>query len=148
MMPPVLRPTAPETGPHPIIGRLATVAAWLICLAPTPLMAQQSEVAGTVVDGSSLTPLPLVRVAIAGSNSAISTDERGRFRLTGVSGSSITLTFQRIGYQPKTETVKAGAADLRITLTPAPTRLEEVVVTGTAEAVQKRTIGNAVSTIS
>ena len=147
MRPPVLRPTAPKAGPRPI-GRLATVVAWLICLAPTLLVAQQSEVAGTVVDGSSLTPLPLVRVAVAGSNSAIATDGRGRFRLTLVSGSSVTLTFQRIGYQPKTETVKAGAVDLRITLTPAPTRLEEVVVTGTAEAVQKRTIGNAVSTIS
>jgi TonB-linked SusC/RagA family outer membrane protein len=41
-----------------------------------------------------------------------------------------------------------GSTDVRIALIPTPARLEEVVVTGTAGAVQKRTLGNAISSIN
>ena len=155
MKPPLLRLTPPTASPQPPTSRarrvpalLGSIAAGFMLATATPLAAQQSEVAGIVVDGSSLTPLPLVRISVNGSDLTTTTDQRGRFRLAGVSSGSITLTLRHIGYRPKTETVTGGSTDLRIGLTPAPAQLEEVVVTGTADAVQRRTIGNAVSTIS
>ena len=155
MKPPLLRLTPPTASPQPPTSRarrvpalLGSIAAGFMLTTATPLAAQQSDVAGIVVDGSSLTPLPLVRISVNGSDLTTTTDQRGRFRLAGVSSGSITLTLRHIGYRPKTETVTGGSTDLRIGLTPAPAQLEEVVVTGTADAVQRRTIGNAVSTIS
>jgi TonB-dependent starch-binding outer membrane protein SusC len=113
-----------------------------------PAFAQNDAVAGVVIDGNTLIPLSLVRVSVEGGAQMVTTDAQGRFRLTGLSGSRVTIGARRIGYNPVTQSVAVGRTDLRIPLTPAPARLEEVVVTGTAEAVQKRTLGNAISSIS
>src|ERR1043166_7466958 len=113
-----------------------------------PALAQSDVVAGAVIDATTLIPLGLVRVTVEGGPQAVSTDPQGGFRLTGLAGGTVTISARRIGYRPVTQSVTVGRTDLRIALTPAPARLEEVVVTGTAEAVQKRTLGNAISSIS
>ena len=115
---------------------------------PIASAAFAQEVAGTVVDAGTLRPLVQVRVTVEGGSQTIVTDSRGRFKLAGLTGTSVAVGFRLIGYKPLTQTLTVGATDVRVTLTPAPVRLDELVVTGTADAVQKRTIGNAVSSIS
>lgn len=112
-----------------------------------PVSAQADVVAGTVIDGATLIPLSLVRVSVEGTALGAATDARGRFRITGVSGGTVRLAFRRIGYQPVTQSVAAGSVELRVSLSAAAAQLEDVVVTGTAEAVTKRSLGNAVSVI-
>ncbi len=127
--------------------RFLATGAWLTALFASPALAQQ-EIAGTVIDAGTLLPLSLVRISVEGGTQTTMTDGRGQFKLTNLSGSSVSVTFRRIGYRPHTQTLTVGEASVRIALTGAPAHLEDVVVTGTAEAVQKRAIGNAVSTIS
>jgi TonB-linked SusC/RagA family outer membrane protein len=109
--------------------------------------AAQQDVGGTVIDGNTLLPLPLVRVSVSGGSQTAMTDARGQFKISGLSG-TVMLSFNRIGYKPTTVSAAVGTTDLRVSLTAAPARLEDVVVTGQAEGVQKRAIGNAVATIS
>jgi TonB-linked SusC/RagA family outer membrane protein len=123
------------------------VGAWLSALLAGPAVAQQ-DITGTVIDGGTLLPLSLARVSVDNGAQNVTTDARGQFRLTGLSGTSVSVTVRRIGYRPHTETVRVGQTDVRIALTAEPAHLEDVVVTGQAEATQRRAVGNAVSTIS
>jgi TonB-linked SusC/RagA family outer membrane protein len=112
-------------------------------------VAQDGTVAGTVVAEGSQRPLANVQVAVQGQTGRGSiTDEAGRFRITGVTGTQVTLQARRIGYRTATQSVRVGAMDIQFTLSEAAVSLEEVVVTGTATGTERRReIGNAVSTI-
>lgn len=125
---------------------LATVAG-LLATAPRPLAAQGGAVAGVVLAEQSGQALPNVEVAVPGTALAAVTDAAGRFRIGGLTGTQVTLTVRRIGYQPLTRTAAVGDMDLRITMIARVVELNSVVVTGTAGGAEKRTIGNAVSQI-
>lgn len=116
-------------------------------LVAQPGTAQQGTVAGMVVDARSLQPLTNAQVSVEGTGQGTLTDARGRFQILNVTGSSATLRVQLLGYRPMTEQVQVGAMDIRITLAQTAIELDEVVVTGTAGATQRRAIGNAVTTI-
>ncbi|HXO86750.1 MAG TPA: SusC/RagA family TonB-linked outer membrane protein, partial [Gemmatimonadales bacterium] len=64
-------------------------------------------------------------------------------------GQSVILTARYIGHKPVTRTItlSAGEQEQNFTLEPDPLRLEEVVVTGVAEATDRRKLGFAVGTI-
>src|SRR5436305_9385688 len=76
--------------------------------------AQQGTVAGTVVVEGSQRPLPGAQITIQGdaSRGAIS-DASGRFRITGLSGTSVTLDARMIGYRPMSQQVTVGATNVR-----------------------------------
>ncbi|HEU4631393.1 MAG TPA: SusC/RagA family TonB-linked outer membrane protein, partial [Gemmatimonadaceae bacterium] len=114
-----------------------------------PLAAQggQGVVAGTVVAEGTMRPLPNAQVAVAGTQLGTTTDVQGQFRLTGVSGDRVQLTVRLIGYRPADQEVEVGRTDLRIVMSERAIELNEVVVTGTAGATEKRAIGNAVTTV-
>jgi TonB-linked SusC/RagA family outer membrane protein len=115
---------------------------------PAALVAQQTDVvAGIVVDAISLSPLDGVQVGVQGTQLGATTDGAGRFRITGVSGSQVTLQLRRLGYRPANPIVRVGQTDLRLTLSISPAQLNEVVITGTAEPVERRALGNAVAKI-
>ncbi|HUQ83934.1 MAG TPA: SusC/RagA family TonB-linked outer membrane protein [Gemmatimonadaceae bacterium] len=117
-------------------------------LLPLALPAQQADVvAGVVVDASTLNPLGSVQVGVEGTQLGATTDAAGRFRLTGVSGTQVTLQLRRLGFRPTNEVVRVGRTDLRLTMSISPAQLNEVVITGTAEPVEKRALGNAVAKI-
>jgi TonB-linked SusC/RagA family outer membrane protein len=124
------------------------MGAWLSALLAGSAVAQQQEISGTVVDGGTLLPLSLVRVTVDNGTQSAMTDARGEFKLTGLTGTSVSVSFRRIGYRPHTETLQVGQTSVRVALAAAPAHLEDVVVTGQAEGVQRRAVGNAVSTIS
>ncbi|MEO8450756.1 MAG: SusC/RagA family TonB-linked outer membrane protein [Gemmatimonadota bacterium] len=125
---------------------LRFLTAVLVLAVPSnPLFAfQTTSVSGTVVDDRSA-PVPGARVAVVGTSLASTTDLRGRFRIDGVTGPSVTLRVSMIGYQPASVTAQAGASDVSIKLAASVFALNDVVVTGTAGGEEKRTIGNAVT---
>ncbi len=117
---------------------LVALAAWQ----PSTLTAQSNSVAGTVTDGKTGRPLAEALVRAAGGSAR--TNAAGRFTLAGLSGASVEVTVTRIGYQPLTQSVRVGAADVTLALTETALRLDEVVVTGAAAETQKRSLGNSV----
>lgn len=111
------------------------------------LQAQDNSISGRVRASGSDEALAGAQITVAGSQIRTATDAEGRFRLTGLSGSSATLEVRRIGYRTATITARVGQTDVAIQLVSSPASLDAIVVTGTVGAASKREIGNAVGTI-
>jgi TonB-linked SusC/RagA family outer membrane protein len=109
--------------------------------------AQERVVAGTVVEARSFRPLAGVQVAVDGQVQGSITDANGRFRITGLTGESVTLQLVMLGYRTTSVPARVGDVNLRIALQEAAVELNELVVTGTAGGTQRRQIGNAVASI-
>src|SRR2546430_5074643 len=125
-----------------------TVALLVLVAAPATAQQREGDVAGMVVAQASQGPLADVQVSIADQpGKTVTTDVSGRFRLTGVSGTEVTLTARLIGYRPATRTVPVGTADVRLALADRAIELDQVVITGTAGGQQQRALGNSVATI-
>ncbi|MEZ4588165.1 MAG: SusC/RagA family TonB-linked outer membrane protein [Gemmatimonadales bacterium] len=121
------------------------LAAGLLLGVASGLAAQ--EVAGSVVDSRTGRGIEGARVAVQGAQNEARTDAAGRFRLTGVSGTSVVLSVTMIGYRPTTHEATVGRTDVRILIVEQAINLGEIVVTGTAGGAEKRTLGNSVTTV-
>ncbi|MEO5816465.1 MAG: SusC/RagA family TonB-linked outer membrane protein [Gemmatimonadaceae bacterium] len=122
-----------------------TLIALLLLLAGAPAAgAQAGAVSGVVVDTRSNELLPGVQVVVTGGAQGAVTDVRGRFRVSGLTGDSVTLRAARIGYRPVTRRVRVGDANVRFELLASATQLEATVVLGAPVGVQARSIGNVV----
>jgi TonB-linked SusC/RagA family outer membrane protein len=124
------------------------VALSLLVLASQPAAAQQGVVSGTVVGEQSLRPLAGAQVQVVGTDRGSITDAGGRFMVAGVTGTEVTLRVSMLGYRPVTRAVPVGTTNVRIGLTETAVELDEVIVTGTAGATQRRALGNAVTTVN
>ncbi|HEX4683565.1 MAG TPA: SusC/RagA family TonB-linked outer membrane protein [Gemmatimonadaceae bacterium] len=114
----------------------------------TPLHAQDNSVAGHVRAMGSNEPLAGAQITVANSALRASSDDDGRFRITGLSGTTVTLDVRRIGYRGERVTARVGKQDVIVQLTSNPTSLEGIVVTGQPGATARREIGNAVGEIA
>ena len=123
-------------------------AAFALLAAAAPAAAQQGVIAGTVVHALTLTPIEAVQVSVEGTRLGTQTDAGGRFRIVNVPGEQVTLLLRRFNFQPTKQSVRVGTMDLRIAMSEATVRLDEVVVTGTAGGETRRAIGNTVSSIA
>lgn len=149
-LPPFVPPPAARTGPSPIRFGASILVLLLFALAglPSRAHAQEPVVSGDVVSGKSLQPIQGAVITMVGSTERVVTDVRGRFRLALPAGAgSATITVAMVGFQPVTKVVTAGDQSVRIILAESRVELEELVVTGTVAATQKRTIGNAVAQV-
>lgn len=123
----------------------ALVSAALI--APGQLGAQQAgTVSGTVIAEASGAAISGVQVG-AGARGA-STDVSGQFRVTGLSGDSVTLVLRRIGFAPLERRVRVGDNNVRLRLRETLVELNSVVVTGATGPVAKRELGVSVAQIN
>ena len=125
----------------------AVVGATLSVL-PTPALAQDSVLVGTVLDASSLRPLEAAQVTLVETGAEARTDVLGRFAFAHLAGGRLTLNVRRLGYRPLTDTVLVGDRAIRLFLRAAAVPLDAVVVTGTPGGTEARAIGNAVGTIN
>ena len=143
------RPASWRTHLSHAAGQAALALAVVVAAtSPRELHAQGGGVvAGTVVDARTLRGVDGAQVSVEGTPLGALTDASGGFRLTGVSGSEVTVQVRRIGYRPATQVVRVGRTDVRITLTEQVATLSELVITGTAEPVEKRAIGNSVTKV-
>jgi TonB-dependent SusC/RagA subfamily outer membrane receptor len=115
--------------------------------APAPVVfrapRQEPVIVGTVLDARSGTPISGAQVIVVGTQMGALTNEAGRFRIGGLTAPSVELEVIMMGYRTVRQAARVGETDLRIVLTQAAVALDAIVVTGTAGAVQKRSIGNA-----
>ena len=133
--------------PYTVTAAIALAAA-LVSLTPSRAHAQGNLVAGTVVSQGDR-PLSGVEIQVTGPGGRITTtDNVGRFRITGLTGPTVVLDIRHIGYRSRLDTVPVGATDLRIVLAEVAVNLNEVVVTGTAGSAQKREVGTSIVTVN
>ncbi|MBW3553255.1 MAG: SusC/RagA family TonB-linked outer membrane protein [Gemmatimonadetes bacterium] len=132
----------------PLILALAALL-WML---PAGLIAQQTgTIQGTVTDAESLRPLAGVQLQVVGTRLGGLTNADGRFMITGVPAGEQTVRATSIGYRTveRTVSVTAGAtASLDMALAASAISLDEIVVTGTAGATQRRALGNTVTTVN
>ena len=132
----------------------ATIA--LLTLAVSPAAAQQvpqgtAVITGRITDARSSQGVPSATVQVEGTRLAAVTGEDGRFRITNVPAGNFSVRARRIGYASAVRQVSVtagGTSTLNLALDASVASLDEVVVTGTAGGEQRRSIGNAVSTIN
>ena len=118
----------------------------LMALTGTPLLGQQRTVAGIVVDDQGR-PMPKVEIQVVGTAIGTVSAEDGRFLLTGLPGTDVTLQARLMGYRAAGGTFRVGARDVRLIMSIAPMILNEVVVTGTATGTQTRALGNVIAKV-
>src|SRR5215203_134457 len=146
---------APRRGPW---SRLASMALGLATLATLATLAsaaslgaqaQPGTIAGTVVVEGAQRPLPGAQVTVDGqADKAVATDASGRFRITGLTGASVTVNVRALGFRPATQTVAVGTTNVRFVVSERAVELNQVVVTGTAGGEQLRSLGTSVATVN
>lgn len=118
---------------------------------PTRLAAQNTgRVTGTVVTEAGQRPIGAAQVTIRGTTFGTVTSDDGRFTIANAPSGQQTVVVRRIGYAMASRTVSLSAgetATLTIPLAERAIALDEVVVTGTAGATEKRKLGNTVTTV-
>ena len=131
------------------VARIAATLASLLIGAATEARAQGGTIGGTVMTEGAQRAVAGAQVGVSGQAGAgASTDAAGRFRITGVTGTSVTVTVRALGYRPDSQTVNVGSENVRFLLTQRAVELNQVVVTGTAGGEQLRALGTSVATVS
>ncbi|HMI44290.1 MAG TPA: carboxypeptidase-like regulatory domain-containing protein, partial [Gemmatimonadaceae bacterium] len=132
--------------------RAARGSIFLVCLAATilsllgaqDLRAQGSTaIQGRVLDARSGQGVVGASVIVQGTTLGGVTGEDGRFRIGNVPPGTHTIVARRLGYAPHRQTVVVGAEQVAladIILENAAISLDQVIVTGTAGAEQRRSI--------
>jgi TonB-linked SusC/RagA family outer membrane protein len=149
--PPNVRQRHPTNrrGRLPRVANIALTLAALLGAAPVIAQAPQGTVSGTVLVEGAQRPLPGAQVVVEGQTGVgTTTDASGRFRLTGLSGASVTLSVRALGYRPETQTVNVGSTNVRFVLSARAVELNQVVVTGTAGGEQVRSLGTSVAQVN
>jgi TonB-linked SusC/RagA family outer membrane protein len=130
---------------------IALLAAPLVHPAIAQVPAGTAVVTGRITDARSSQGVPGATVQVEGTRLGAVTGEDGRYRIVNVPAGTHTIRARRIGYASAgrpVSVVAGGTATLDLALEAAVASLDEVVVTGTAGGEQRRSIGNAVSTIN
>ena len=113
------------------------LALTMSAITPTTAAAQATgRITGTVTDSASGRSLSAVQVAVPGTRLGATTDDAGRFTISGVADGTYTLEVRRLGFLARTVPnvrVENGSATVALTLNPAPLTLEAVVTTGVVD---------------
>lgn len=130
----------------------ATVAAVLMLMAGanTAVAQETGTVRGSVVESITQRPLAGVQVTFVGVNRGALTNAAGNFLIMNVPTGTHTLRAELIGHASavrEVEVVAGEVAALELRLEVSAVGLDEIVVTGTAGATSKRTLGNSITTV-
>lgn len=115
--------------------------------AQAPVPADVGTVRGRVIESGSQRPVADAQVVVTGTTVGAVTNATGEYVLPRVPAGQRTVRVRRIGFGAvdRTVTVAAGAeVRLDVAISQSATSLEQVVVTGTAQATTRRTLGNSV----
>jgi outer membrane cobalamin receptor len=108
------------------------------------------RISGRVVAEAGQRPIGGAQVTLRGTTAGTVTGDDGRFTIANVRVGRHTVEVRHIGYGMATRDVDvvAGATDtITVALSERAIALNEVVVTGTAGATEKRQLGNTVTTV-
>jgi TonB-dependent starch-binding outer membrane protein SusC len=103
---------------------------------------------GRVIDAASRAGIGDAQVLVAGTGLGGLSNANGEFTIANVPPGERVVRVRRLGFSPaeRTVTVTAGqTAELEIPLSQSATQLTELVVTGTAGAAERKTIGNSIT---
>lgn len=135
--------------------RLVAVAIAILGCAmfgPTRLVAQNAAqtgtISGVVTDAATGQPIGDVQISVAGTQLGARSDAAGRFQISGLTGTTVSLRATRIGYRALVADAAVGAQDVRLAIEAVPLQLDATVVTGAPAGIQKRSIGNVVENIN
>jgi len=112
--------------------------------------AQTGTITGQVTDASSGRPLESAQVYIEGTSFGTLTNSSGNYLFVNAPVGEHTVIAELVGFRAgsQTVTVAAGAtarADFGLTVTAI--ELDQIVVTGTGVATEKRKLGNSIATV-
>jgi TonB-linked SusC/RagA family outer membrane protein len=131
---------------RPAIAALACLA-----LSAAPAVAQDTgSIRGRVVEAATGRPLGGAQVSVPAIQRGSVANAAGEFLLVGMPAGTHRLRAEMIGYGAVEQEVTVGAGqvasvEFRLELTAI--SIDEIVVTGTAGAVSKRTIGNSIARV-
>ena len=112
--------------------------------------AQTGIVVGRVTDARSGDAVGGASLQVEGTRLGAVTGQDGRYRMIGVPTGTRTIVVLRLGYSSNRQAVTitaGGTVTHEVALAPSAVALDQIVVTGTAGDAERRSIGNAVSTI-
>lgn len=116
-----------------------------------PVAAVAATITGVVTDERSRQGIGGAAILIEGTRLGAISGNDGRYRIANVPAGAHTVIARRIGYTQARQSVTV-SDDQQVTvnfaLEAVATSLNQVVITGTAGGEQRRSIGNAVSTIN
>jgi len=133
---------------------VTSVAAAIVTLtfSTAPLAAQEAVIKGKITSETG-EALGGASIVVANTNLGAITAANGTYTLTigatAVHGQAVVITARYIGHKPVTRTVSltSGEQEQNFQLASDPLRLEEVVVTGVAEATDRRKLPMTVATV-
>ena len=112
--------------------------------------AQGGSIHVMVVDRTNSQPVNNARVVIENTRFTGVTDGRGEVTVSEVPPGTYSVRILAIGYRSSTITTTVtlgGTAELTVELGLSAVSLDEIVVTGTGGAVEKRKLGTSVGTV-
>ena len=113
-------------------------------------LAQSGTIVGSVTDRGTGQPLEAARAQIVGSTAGAASDARGRFVLRSIAPGTYSIRVARIGFRPEVASVTVTGGDsarVSVSLLPSAVELDQVVVTGTGGAVEKKALGTPIGII-
>lgn len=134
-----------------VCARAVGLALVLQLAAATPGWAQaQGTIQGTVMEEATARPIAGVSIHVVGTTLGAISGADGRYVIRSVPAGTHTVRVMSIGYARADTTLAVVAGETatgNFMLTRSVIALDELVVTGTAGAQEKRTLGNSVGTI-
>jgi TonB-dependent SusC/RagA subfamily outer membrane receptor len=135
-------------------NRLRLIAAGIMVLAmiclPAITMAQGS-ISGTVTEERNRQPLPGVNVVITDITRGAASDVEGNFRIDNVPAGTYTVEARFLGYRTERAEVTVASGQVVVVnfrMRESTIDMDQVVVTGPAGGVQRRAIGNTITSIN
>lgn len=107
---------------------------------------QNRRVTGTVTDAGTGETLPGVSILVKGTAVGTTTTNEGKFTINVPDKKDAELIFSFVGYLPQ-NIVVGNRSEVNLTLTPDQKMLEEVVVIGYGEAINRRDLTGSVSSV-
>lgn len=135
--------------PRKAIYWLGALVALLVGAAP--VMAQETGTIAGIVRSETGDAIPGAQVSIAGTNLGTVTQENGRYLIRQVPAGTHQVQVELIGYRTATSEVTVAAGEtvtLNITITAEAIGLDEIVVTGVAEATSRAKLPITVDQLS
>ena len=123
---------------------LTAVALALTLVLPVGLAAQDGTVTGTVTAATTGQPINGTQITLMDTQLGGLSNVNGRFLITRVPPGTYTVQAVHVGYGTQTQEVTVstgGAATVEFSMQVSAVDLDEIIVTGTAGAVERRKLG-------
>ncbi len=134
-------------------GRLASllaVAATMAFLSATQTVAQDGTVTGQVVAATTGQPIDGVQITIVDTQLGVLSNSTGRFLIVRVPPGTYTVQATSVGYATQTRQVNVsagGTAAVQFEMEVSAVAMDELIVTGTAGAVERRKLGTSAASL-